>query len=121
MTVRECYEAFGGDYEETLDRLMMEELIVKYLDRFLKDPAYGTLVEAFLAGGERDEEAFRAVHTLKGLCLNLGMTRLTDSAAALTEALRFGRRPEAEALFDRVRQDYSRTADAILQLTGGQE
>ena len=31
MTVEECYRAFGGDYEGTIDRLVTEELVTKYL------------------------------------------------------------------------------------------
>ena len=50
---------------------------------------------------------------MKGLSLNLGMTQLTKSAAALTEALRFGRKPEAEACFAQVKLDYNMTAEAI--------
>ena len=116
MTVEECYRAFGGDYEGTIDRLVTEELVTKYLMRFLNDPSYGSLVDAFSAGGSRDREAFQAVHTLKGRSLNLGMTQLTKSAAALTEALRFGRKPEAEACFAQVKLDYNMTAEAIRRL-----
>ena len=92
------------------------ELVTKYLIRFLNDPSYGSLVDAFSAGGSKDREAFQAVHTLKGLSLNLGMTQLTKSAAALTEALRFGRKPEAEACFAQVKLDYNMTAEAIRRL-----
>ena len=116
MTVEECYRAFGGDYEGTIDRLVTEELVTKYLIRFLNDPSYGSLVDAFSARGSKDRDAFQAVHTLKGLSLNLGMTQLTKSAAALTETLRFGRKPEAEACFAQVKLDYNMTAEAIRRL-----
>ena len=47
------------------------------------------------------------------------MTQLTKSAAALTEALRFGRKPEAEACFAQVKLDYNMTAEAIRRLAAG--
>ena len=60
-----------------------------------------------------DKEAFQAVHTLKGLSLNLGLTPLVSSASALTEALRHGRKIEAESLIDPVKHDYEEICAAI--------
>ena len=118
MTLEECYEKFGGDYSETLERLVMPELVEKYLRRFLKDPCYNLLVESFREDGSRDREAFQAVHTLKGLCLNLGLTPLTRSSSALTEALRDGRKPGAEEMFVQVKKDYAAVSGAICELVG---
>ncbi len=36
----------------------------------------------------RGEDAFRAAHTLKGVCSNLGFDRLYEASSALTEKLR---------------------------------
>ena len=33
MTLEECYGEFGGDYSETLERLVMPELVEKYLGK----------------------------------------------------------------------------------------
>ena len=111
MTVAECYDKFGGDYEGTIDRLATESPVRKYLVRFLDDPCYGELVDHF--SKHEDKEAFQAVHTMKGLCLNLGLTRLTTSSSALTEALRNGRKPEADQLLEYVTRDYDEICDAI--------
>ena len=115
MTVEECYAKFGGDYEGTIDRLATEELARKYLIRFLDDPCYGVLVQKYKI--HADKEAFQAVHTLKGLCLNLGLTKLKKSSSQLTEALRYGRKPEADELLEKVAEDYELTCNAIRQLT----
>ena len=40
MTIQECYEAIGGNYEEVLGRLQREALIRKFTLKFLEDPSY---------------------------------------------------------------------------------
>ena len=58
---------------------------------------------------ENRERAFRAAHTLKGVCGNLSLDKLLDSASKLTELLRpeTAAIPEgADVLFEEVKQDY---------------
>ena len=62
---------------------------------------------------ENWEEAFRAAHTIKGMCQNLDFTRLYRSSSALSEALRHGVTPEAPGLLEQVRADYGQTVEAI--------
>ena len=47
------------------------------------------------------EEAFRAVHTLKGICLNLGFDTLYKASFELTEKLRDDILMEARRLMKR--------------------
>lgn len=71
MTVKECYEKMGANYENVLSRLGGSEALVKRLVlKFLDDASYQKLEEQLL--NKNVEEAFRAAHTLKGVCLNLG-------------------------------------------------
>ena len=37
MNVKECYEMFGGNYEEIMRLLMTEARVIKYLLKFRKD------------------------------------------------------------------------------------
>ena len=113
MTLKECYAALGGDYDEVIGRLRSEKLVQKFVLKFLNDGSYQLLLDS-LAAGDR-EEAFRAAHTIKGVCANLGFNALLGSSEALTEALRDGKPPQPgeEALVARVREDYERTAQAI--------
>ncbi len=113
MTLRECYAALGGDYEEVVGHLRSERLVQKFVLKFLSDRSYPLLCDS-LASGDRNE-AFRAAHTLKGVCANLAFTTLLESSAALTEALREGRPPQPgeEALVARVKADYDRACQAI--------
>lgn len=111
MSLKECYVALGGDYEDVISRLRTEKLVQKFVLKFLNDPSYEDLLKALEA--ENYEEAFRASHTIKGVCQNLSFTRLYQSSHALTEALRSGWSPEAGQLLPQVKADYKQTVDAI--------
>ena len=60
--------------------------------------------------------AFRAAHTLKGICLNLGLSRLYGSASAVTEALRAQDAALARSLMPDLRNDYGEVLEALRQL-----
>ena len=80
MTTKECYEKIGSNYESVLSRFGNEALVKRFALKFLKDPSYAELKEALEAHDA--ERAFRAAHTLKGVCLNLGFDRLYETSAA---------------------------------------
>ena len=65
MTIKECYEQIGADYEDVRSRLRSDLLIRKFFLKFPDDKSFGQLKEA-LKSGDR-EGAFRGVHTLKGV------------------------------------------------------
>ena len=79
MTTKECYEKIGSNYESVLSRFGNEALVKRFALKFLKDPSYAELKEALEAHDA--ERAFRAAHTLKGVCLNLGFDRLYETSA----------------------------------------
>ena len=114
MTLRDCYEAMGADYDGVMGRLRSERMVQKFALKFLADPSYELLTSSMAA--ENYEEAFRAAHTIKGVCQNLGFTALMSSSSRLTEALRSGVTPEAPALAKEVAADYERTAAALKEL-----
>ena len=113
MTLKECYAALGGSYDDAMGRLRSERLVQKFVLKFLDDGSYRLLCDA-LAAGNRDE-AFRAAHTIKGVCGNLAFNTLLESSEALTEALRDGKPPQPgeETLIQRVNEDYRRAVQAI--------
>ena len=86
MDIRRFYDLTGGDYDAAMQRFMTESRLEKFTRMFAEDPSYGEL-EASLAS-DNLEEAFRAAHTLKGVCLNLSFTGLFQSVDAVTELLR---------------------------------
>ena len=76
MTVKECYEQMGADYEGVLGRLRSEALIKKFAKKFLDDGSYASLKKGMEE--QNGEEAFRAAHTLKGVFQNLGFENLYE-------------------------------------------
>ena len=46
MTMQECYEAIGGNYEDVLGRLHSEALIRRFTLKFLEDQSYIQLKQA---------------------------------------------------------------------------
>ncbi|MCI8624305.1 MAG: Hpt domain-containing protein [Provencibacterium sp.] len=114
MSLKECYAALGGDYEDVTHRLPSEKMVRKFVFKFLNDPSYALLESSLEA--KNYEEAFRAAHTIKGVCQNLSFSRLFASSNALTEALRGGWTPEAEGLVQQVTADYQATVSAIRAL-----
>lgn len=111
MTLQECYAALGGDYQDVLSRLRSEALVKKFVLKFLDDASFDLLCRSMEAG--EYAEAFRATHTIKGVCQNLSFTKLYHSSAQLCEALRGGFHPEAPHLAELVAEDYRQTVSAI--------
>ncbi len=116
MTIKECYAELGGDYESVLGRLRSDERIIRFLTRVPSDPCFAELEAAMSAGDA--QAAFRAAHTLKGICLNLSLDKLFVSSNALTDALR-GKDEitnEAKAFYENVSIDYKNTVLVISKL-----
>ncbi len=86
MTLKECYEKLGGDYDDALSRMMNDVLIDKFIIKFLDDRT----IEEFKAAVQANDiiAIFRASHTMKGVAGNLGFTRLAAAASDLTEHVR---------------------------------
>ena len=117
MTVQECYEAFGGNYEEVVSRLRTDERIVRFLQKVVGDGSYQLLIDSVASGNV--DEAFRAAHTLKGVCGNLSISRLGESSSALCEYLREKRVLDdtVMSMLPKVKEDYELTINSINQLT----
>lgn len=114
MTIQECYQKMGADYEDVLKRLYSEGMIRKFARMFLDDDSYPKLERSLKE--ENVEEAFRAAHTLKGVCQNLGFTNLYQPTYDLTEVLRTGTLEGTKELFDSVTCQYKITINAIRAL-----
>jgi len=111
MTLKDCYMQMGADYEETVQRLRSESLIQRIILKFPQDPSYQELCQALADGNI--EVAFRAAHTLKGVCQNLGFKNLYEPSAELTERLRPLQETETDDLMQKVTEEYNRTVKAI--------
>lgn len=115
MTVKECYAHMNGDYEDAIGRLLSDERIVKYLNKFAAGEDYSALLSALEE--KRYEDAFRYAHNLKGMSLNLGITALAQSGSAVCEALREGAPTvDIAPMLADLKRDYENTMTAISQL-----
>lgn len=117
MTLIECYSKLEGNYEETRGRLQSDRLIQKFVCKFLDDPSYDQLIQGL---EEKDrEKLFRAAHTLKGVCQNLGFDRLFRSSNLLCEEVRNAWGTRVSELAEQVKADYALTASTIREYAAG--
>ena len=114
MRIQEFYKEIGSDYEETARRFGSEELIRKFALKFLSDPSFEELENAFAE--HEVEKAFRAAHTLKGVAINLGFDALYTQAYDLTEKLRGKSFDDTETLFANVQREYGRVIENLQSL-----
>lgn len=115
----DCYREFEGNYEDALSRLMNDTLIEKFLKKFLNDDSFNSLSVSI--ENRNYHEAFKAAHTLKGVSLNLSLSRLSASASEITEYLRDCDNKIIDEtvlfrLFDSVSKDYRMTVEVIEKL-----
>ena len=86
MDINGFYREIGVDAKDVLNRLGSVVLIKKYLNKFAKDGTFADLKNGI---AEKDyQAAFRAAHTLKGICLNLELLPLSEISVNLTDILR---------------------------------
>ena len=112
MNLEECYEAMDSDYDDVMRRFGSETLVRKFVLKFLDDTSFQGLKEWL--ENQDAEPAFRSAHTLKGVCMNLGFTKLFEVSSALTEERRDKEIKEnSTEMFEAVEREYTRTIEAI--------
>ena len=111
MNLKDCYIKFGGDFDEVLGRLRREQIVQKFMYKFLDDKSFH-LFEASVENKDY-EEALRAVHTLKGICQNLSFTRLFESSSLVTNALKENDWDKAIDMMPKLSEDYYETINVI--------
>ena len=114
MTLEQVYAAIGGDYKGVMERLPSADFVRRFALKFLQDDSFPNLKKAL---EEKDAPtAFRAAHTLKGVCQNLGFSNLYAPTYTLTETLRAGQLEGTQEQFAKVAEQYQCTMDAIRAL-----
>lgn len=111
MTVKQFYDTIQEDYNEIYERFLMDKLIYKYVLKFDDDPSFLQLKEALEYHDE--EAAFKASHTLKGICSNLSFSQLEKLSSDMTELLRQHQLSDACHLFKALETEYQRIKEAI--------
>lgn len=114
MTIEEVYSAASGNFQTVLNRFGTKELVERFARKFLEDDSYPQLVEKL---AEKDvQESFRAAHTLKGVCMNLGFDGLLAPVKEITEILRAGSLEGTAPLMKQITEEYTKVCDAVRQL-----
>ena len=108
MTLKNLYDAIGASYDDTIERLMSADFLLRFVRKFPDDPSFAALKDALARGST--EEAFRAAHTL------LGFTRLRETTGQLTELLRAGTLEGTEPLFSKLSEEYAHLLGPIALL-----
>ena len=112
LTMRECYDLLGEDYDSVLQRLECEEENVEPAIReFLFDKHFAEFSDAMKEHSV--EKAFRAAHTMKGIAANLGFEKFRSVFSEITEYLRKGDYDSAQKLLVTVGKEYIRIIRAL--------
>lgn len=107
MGLKEFYQEVGGDFENVVGRFGgMEAMVKRFLGKFAQDGSYQKLVEAV---EQKDEKAIEAAaHTLKGVCSNLGISRLQQLTEEIMFHVRAGKPvDEVPAMLEPVKKEYA--------------
>lgn len=115
MDAREVYLELGEDYEEVVGRLVTDERVAKYLKKFADGNGIAD-IHGFLAE-ENYEEAFRLIHSVKGMAMNMGLTKLINCSSELCEELRGGRpNKPIDDMIVKVEEEFARVKDTVSKL-----
>ena len=120
MTLQELYQMMDGNYEQALRVLRMDKLLDKHIRKLTGNGVVENLLEA---GNTMDPtRLFETAHAMKGVCANLGLTRLSDAASEIAEEFRPGNSrsmtdDEVKAKLSHIAELYARTVEGIRQYT----
>lgn len=122
MTLQELYTQIDGNYEQAIRVLRVEKLMDKHIRKLTKNGVVEKLLEA--AGGMDPVQMFETAHAMKGVCGNLGLSRLSEMASDIAEEFRPGntRKMTDEAVraeVEEIRSLYGKTADGIRRYEEG--
>lgn len=118
MTLQELYEMIGGDYDQAISVLRMDKLVDKHIRKLTKNGVIEALVDA---GESMDPtQLFETSHAVKGICANLGLTKLSDLASEISEEFRPGNPrnysdDEVREKLAAIDELYNRTKEGIRQ------
>ena len=88
MQLKEMFDKISGSYDGVMERLLSEERVIKFLGKFVNSPEYDNIVKAY--DEKNYEDLFLHSHSLKGVALNLGLSKLGKSASELCDSVRHG-------------------------------
>lgn len=119
QSFQEIFEAYGGNYEETIGRFLgNEKMYLKFLKMLFADENLAKMGEALEKGDLK--AAFEAGHTIKGVSGNLGLKPLYDAVCDIVEPLRGQEEADYKGFYQKIQEEYQRAAelrDALMQFS----
>ena len=122
MTLQELYQAIDGDYAQAIRILRMDKLLDKHIRKLVNNGVVDQLIAA--GQGMDPTQLFDAAHAMKGVCANLGLTRLSEAASEIAEEYRPGRAramtdAQVKEKLEAIAAQYAATAEAIRHYAEG--
>lgn len=115
--MKDKLKEIGVPYEDVIDRFMgKEDFYLRMLKKFLEDKNFEGLEQSV---AQKDwTTAFKYVHTVKGVCANLGLDNVLEYVVPLTEELRNPPYEEEKILkyFADATEAYQKTIEVIKSL-----
>ncbi|MBE5970820.1 MAG: Hpt domain-containing protein [Lachnospiraceae bacterium] len=112
-TLNEALAEAGVDVDGVMERFLgKQELMEKFLFRFVNDQTYSKVIEGM---ENHDADAmFKAAHALKGLSGNLGLTPVYEPLCELCDAMRHdGFDGPYEEPYEKMKVQYEKLVDVI--------
>lgn len=106
MNVEKFYQEINGDLNKTISRLGSKEFVEQFVLEFMDDKTFDNLCISY--NNNDVENSFLYVHTLKGICANLGLSGLYHASSLLTEVLRKKTFDDSKELYDEVISEYNK-------------
>lgn len=117
MTIQNFYKEMEGDYEEVLARLMTEDRVNLFINRFFEAE---DLIKINTAIKQRNGiDAFEFSHRLKGNALNIGFNKLARITDQLVEPLRsrhINEPDKIQYLYEAVAAEYDKIHKLVSQI-----
>ena len=115
MTLQELYATIDGDYDQALRVLRMDRLLDKHIRKLVAN-GVNRLLEA--SKTMDSAELFESAHAVKGVCSNLGLTKLASLSSEIAEEFRPGNErklsdDEVAGKLEEIAVLYKKTSDGI--------
>ncbi|PWM36212.1 MAG: Hpt domain-containing protein [Clostridiales bacterium] len=115
---RECFEAYGANYDVTMERFMGNEaLYLRLFGMLFADDNLQRLGDALAAGDITG--AFEAAHTLKGVTGNLGLEPLYRAVCEIVEPLRSREERDYKSMHEEILAQFQRARELLDNLKEG--
>ncbi len=115
MLIQEFYEKIEGDYENIKGRLQSDELIQRFVLKFLKEKSFEEMMET--AANNDVQNTILTSHKLKGVVANLSFDRLFTLVSELLADLRKENQDSVNMdLIQKIKEEYEFTIKLIQEL-----